>query len=187
MFVFCYYLTRNIPKHRENANCFITQAVVWWIAEQQWGHTVLLSVAGPWQRARAHPRGASGHRRVRQGKAQLVERLLEPRQAECAPRRCLCCPAEPQQEWGSSVGSGVQLGLMGLAARCEQNVRAPLGFSCCFCGDGNLPGSLINWGLGRKLLFQSLVFVVLLPLVWMSLCVIDLLGKGECCSCPARF
>lgn len=151
----------------ENVNCFIAQAIVWQFVEQHWGHTVLLSVDGPWQRARAS--SAYGHRRVRQGKAQLVERLLEPTQAECALRRCLCCPAESQHRVGSSVGSGVQLGLMGLGARCEWTDRGTLGFSSCFCGDGNLPGSLINLGSGRKLLFQSLVFVVLLPLVWMSL------------------
>lgn len=45
-----------------------------------------------------------------------------------------------------------------------------LGFSTCFCGDGNPSGSLIKCDLSRKLLFQSSIFSILVPLGLMSLC-----------------
>lgn len=153
--------------------------------EQQWGHTVPF-VDGLRQRARAHSRGALATGEWGREKPSWCRGCWSPGRLRVPWGGACAALQNPSTEWGLIRGSGVQLGLMGIGACCEQTVRVPLGFSSCFCGDGNLPGSLINWGLGRKLLFQSLVFAVLLLLVWMSLCVIDPLGKGGCCACPAQ-
>lgn len=147
----------------ENVNCFIAQAVVGQLVEQHWGHTALLSVDGQWQRARACSTGACGHREwSRESPARG-----EAAGAECALGRCLCCPAESSTEWGLTGGSEFSWGSW-LWCTLWADCQWALGFSCCFCGDGNVPGSLINWGFSKKLLFQGLMFMVILPLesVW---------------------
>lgn len=63
----------------------------------------------------------------------------------------------------SASRAGGQIGLRVAQRRMWMYCLDELGFSTCFCGDGNPPGGIINCGLSRKLVFQSLVFSVLLP------------------------
>lgn len=88
------------------------------------------------------------------------------------------CPEEHAGSERGITGAGRQVGLIAPQRRMGMYCLGDLGFPACFCGDGNRAGSLINCGLSRKLLFQSLFFLLLFLPGLMSLCVIDHLGKG---------
>lgn len=168
----CFLLLPNKKYTKTHGKCklFIAQAVVWQFMEQHWGHTVLLSADEQWQRAKRYSTGACGRRRGRQGKAQLVERCWSPRRLSVP-----VLPAGSSTEQGSS---GVWSSAHGLGARCERAVRGLWDFPAGFVEMRIFQAASLTGGLSRKLLFQSLVFVVLSPLVWVSLCVMDLWGKG---------
>lgn len=179
MFVFCYYLTRNVWKYTENVDVLLPRQLF----DNLWSSTEVTQSCCLWMgcgREQEHiqpvPTGEWGREKPSSWRGcWSSHRLSVPWGGACAALQ------NPSTEWGSSVGSGAQLGLLSLGAGCEWTDRGLLGFSSCLCGDGNLPGSLIKWGLCRKLLFQTSVFVVLLPLLGESLCDRSLRQIGMLC------